>query len=528
MLISLVVPVRAAMVYSGCATPPSTFRQVWYVDPANGKTPAAGGKGSQAYPWNSLNGVLSGYWATAGWTFPGYARPLLSTVPYLHIVNGVRVDVADSIGNPPVQPGDMIMLMSGNYGDIVIGAYMQEVANPSFVTVQAAPGQTPVLSTLLILSTTNWVFNGLKVQSLWTSANPQALIYIHDQGASLPTSNIVLENMMLSSQDDAEAWSQAQWMANARSGFFAWGDGGGGANTSCISFTGSHISNVRTGASILANQLIFSNNQIDHFGDDGIDFAASNIAITHNDIHDNVNLGDGNHEDAMQGVIGILPAGATVNYLKNILIDSNMVIRQTDPELSFPTYLQGIDAFDSDWTNVTVTNNVVITSACQGIDFSSIHYGLIANNTVVEDGLVSTPGCTAAIDVGGASHEGPVSTNTVVLNNLSSQLNVDTRNSGVVAENNVVMCCTSPEISWYANGVVQYIGKPGTYNTNIIDTGGAKSEFVNFNPATLTFTVMLKSGAQAIGVGASGGPALDILGATRAMPTTAGAYSYPY
>ena len=305
MLISLVVPVRAAMVYSGCATPPSTFRLVWYVEPVNGKTPAAGGMGSLAAPWNSLNGVLSGYWATAGWTFPGYARPLLSTVPYLHIVNGVRVDVADSIGNPPVQPGDMIMLMSGNYGDIVIGAYMQEVANPSFVTVQAAPGQTPVLSTLLILSTTNWVFNGLKVQSLWTSANPQALIYIHDQGASLPTSNIVLENMMLSSQDDAEAWSQAQWMANARSGFFAWGDGGGGANTSCISFTGSHISNVRTGASILANQLIFSNNQIDHFGDDGIDFAASNIAITHNDIHDNVNLGDGNHEDAMQGVIGL-------------------------------------------------------------------------------------------------------------------------------------------------------------------------------------------------------------------------------
>jgi hypothetical protein len=27
----------------------------------------------------------------------------------------------------------------------------------------------------------------------------------------------------------------------------------------------------------------------------------------------------------------------------------------------FPTYWQGIDAFDEDWTNVIVTNNVVIT-----------------------------------------------------------------------------------------------------------------------------------------------------------------------
>src|ERR1700733_8252608 len=120
-----------------------------------------------------------------------------------------------------------------------------------------------------------------------------------------------------------------------------------GTNTKCVSLTGSHISNVRTGAGLFAAQLLFANNQIDHFGDDGIDYAASNLAITRNDIHDNLDVGDGNHEDAMQGVIGILPAGATVNHLQNILIDSNLVIRQTDPELSFPTYLQGIDAFDS-------------------------------------------------------------------------------------------------------------------------------------------------------------------------------------
>ena len=91
-----------------------------------------------------------------------------------------------------------------------------------------------------------------------------------------------------------------------------------------------------------------------------------------------------------------------------------------------------------------MTNNVVITSACHGITFQSIHNSLIANNTVVEDGLVSMPGCVAAINVGGASHEGPLSTNTVVRNNLTSQLNVDTRNVGVVADHNVAMCCAGP------------------------------------------------------------------------------------
>ena len=119
-----------------------------------------------------------------------------------------------------------------------------------------------------------------------------------------------------------------------------------------------------------------------------------------------------------------------MNYFSNILIDSNLVVRQTDPQLAFPQYLQGIDAFDEDWTNVTVTNNVVVTSACHGITFSSIHNSLIAGNTVVEDGLFSTPGCVTAIDVGGATHEGPLSTDTVVRNNLTSQLNVDTRDRG--------------------------------------------------------------------------------------------------
>ena len=86
------------------------------------------------------------------------------------------------------------------------------------------------------------------------------------------------------------------------------------------------------GASLAASQLVFSNNQIDHFGDDGIVFAGSNLAITQNDMHDNLDIGDGNHEDAMQGVIGVVTPGVAVNHFQNILIDSNLVVRQTEPE----------------------------------------------------------------------------------------------------------------------------------------------------------------------------------------------------
>ena len=89
------------------------------------------------------------------------------------------------------------------------------------------------------------------------------------------------------------------------------------------------------------------------------------------------------------------------------------------------------------------------------------------------------------------------------------------------------MCCAGPEFAWYVNGVIKYLSKVGPYtNGNIIDAGGAKSEFVNFNPATLTYDVLLKAGAQAIGAGAAGEPN-DILGVKRTTPYTAGAYSYP-
>jgi hypothetical protein len=427
------------------------------------------------------------------------------------------------------------MLMNGNYGDIGIGDFNLPTTNSDFVTVEAAPGQTPVFSTLLLNRTNKWVFNAIKVQSLLgTNGNTQALVVLQDQGPSFPTTDIILENMQISSADSMAGWSQSQWRAQSRTGVSESGSAGNGANgepnTTCISVSGSHIQNVRLGAILAANKSLFTNNVIDHFGDDGIDYAASNLAITHNTIHDNLDIGDGNHEDAMQGQNGPLGPGVVYNAFSNILIDSNLIVRETVPNNPFPAYLQGIDAFDEDWTNVTVTNNVVITSACHGITFASIHNGLIANNTVLNDGLFSVPGCVTAINVGGASHEGRVSTNTAVRNNISSQLNVDTRVTGLVPDHNIVLCCgPGPFISWYVNGVVQYLSQPGAYmNGNIIETEGARGEFVNFNPATLTYTVLLKSSAQAVGAGVAGAPTIDIAGVTRKAPYAAGAYSYPF
>lgn len=129
----------SAEVYPGCPVPPTTFNHIWYIDPVNGKTLAAGGLGTQAAPWNSLQAAFS--------VQPGYTTPLLSSAPYRH-PNPDNPANTFYPGGGPIQPGDEILLMSGNYGDISIGYWSVGVNNPSFVTIAAAPGNTPVLSML--------------------------------------------------------------------------------------------------------------------------------------------------------------------------------------------------------------------------------------------------------------------------------------------------------------------------------------------------------------------------------------------
>jgi hypothetical protein len=525
LLLCYVFPAHAQAVATNCATPPSTFNSVWYIDPVHGATTAAGGTGSKTHPWNSLEAVFLG-----GQT--GYTYPLLTTAPYRYWPAGQPGFVFQpGPGAGPIKPGDEILLMSGNYGDIWIGNPNSEISNSSFLTIAAAPGQTPVLTSLFVHSTNMLQFNGLKVQSLAPATlSGNWLVEVKDQGAPFPTSDIVFENMTISSQDDVSAWTQAQWLANARNGFSTV-TSAGATGSKCISITGSHITNVRFGALLEAGASLFSGNEIDHFGDDGLDYAASNLAITKNYIHDAINVGDGNHPDAMQGVIGVIAPGVAANTYESILIDSNKIIRQVDPHLPWPTsLLQGIDAFNSDWINLTVTNNVVITSSCNGIVYSSLQGGLIANNTVLNDGLLATPGgCKPVIAVGPTTSGGSPSKLVAVRNNLASAISIDNLLVGVEADHNVGIDTGGAVFAWAVNGVEQFYGSPGTYgNANVIEAGGTKAEFVNFDPPTYTYNVMLLKAAPAIGVGATGGPTVDILGVTRSSPCPcAGAYGYP-
>src|SRR4029077_8725784 len=141
---------------------------------------------------------------------------------------------------------------------------------------------------------------------------------------------------------------------------------------------------------------------------DGIDILASDVTVANNKIHDIILPKSGIHTDGIHGQLGRVPAGASYVTYDNILIDSNWVQALADSWLkdnpSLINYLQGILGTDGDWSHVTITNNVVITHACHGINWASTHDSLVANNTVVWDGLPSA-NCFPQIASGGGTHQ---------------------------------------------------------------------------------------------------------------------------
>lgn len=529
---------RAAEVYPGCAEP-GPIGHVWYVDPVNGKTPADGGNGSKIAPWNSLQGVVSST------KQPGYSHPTLSTVPFDHYprknAEGKRI-YADGPSDDParVQPGDEILLMSGQYGDVYIGIYHVPTTNPAFVTIAAAPGQTPVLASLTLSATSMWRFQHLAVQSL----GKERAVVVKDQGPSFTTSDVIFESTVIGSPEDVNGWTQAQWIANSHYSGFSALSSPDGMDTKCVSFTAGRIYGARWAVSLFSHNSVFSHNTIDHFGDDGLDYGGSGLIIADNYVHDNLDLGDGNHPDCMQGFLGPInkatapknPKGVAYTAYSNVDIERNRCIRQTDPNLKFPFGMQGIDAFNSDWTNLVVANNVIVTSACWGIAYASVHGGRIVNNTVLDDG--SNAGtknaagkvvCKPWIGVGDTSHEGLSSSDVIVRNNIGVAYRMEKTSPIVTMDHNICLAVDGKcQIITYVNGKPRIDARPGQYGDhNIIERRGPAAMFVDFDPAKFVFDVRLKPGATAIGAGnPAGAPPTDIAGTPRGSRIDIGAYQY--
>jgi hypothetical protein len=488
-LLCLVSPAHAANpVYPGCATPPTTpSGKVHYVDPVHGSN---SGDGTAAHPWHTLSEVVA---AGLFYNTPVHGQVHINT-------------------SAPIQAGDTVYLMSGNHGPVFIQGWygdhpmtMVGYNNSSFITVAAAPGQTPVLSRLTIDGGAKWVFRGLTIQSLnnsgtYTGGGGSGADYWLVQLVG-PHNNIVFDSNKVSSTTAAVAglWSNSDWLTKRSSGVKDY-------QGSCVAITNNTIQYIGFGiASQSSTNIYIFGNNINYVADDGVDFGSNNMAIAYNTITNSVEDGDGYHRDGMQGQPVL--STSTVN---NVTIQNNTIIRVTDTHLANPGYLQGIDAFDGVWTNVRISNNTVVTDATQGLSLYGVTGAYIAGNILLGDsgkvlpcGGLTFSQCQAAtvtydtstvprVVIEPSKTHVPASGVTIAGNYVTGASVDRTTRSANIYNNVCVRTGLSCQVAMPVNGVMISTAIPGTYaNNNVITTRTAAQMFVEYDPLDMLYNLTL-------------------------------------
>lgn len=559
---------------------PTTFTNIWYIDPVNGFAQndyaagtggaplvtaigGASGQGTATHPWKSLVAVF-----TNGTT--GYPRPLLSTA-----VGGT--------GASPINPGDQILLMTGAYGAINANTN----ANSSFVVIAPAPSQLPVLQSLIITANRLAFVGNISVQML---SPVQSQVDIKGSAT-----NVVIDGMSVSTASYATSatWTTPSlWLANQGAGT---SQGIGFNAVKCIQVINSHIFNTMNGATFgYSNHIWFQNNEIDNFTEDGIDYSGQFLFIDHNYLHDLVGVNAARHMDFMQGfcictkmnnnvwlngniaiyrtdpatkdfgstitsatwsagqttftlpgvptlspgdifnVSGVIPSGYNAQFTVVSAAGSNATVTQVSNPgayvsggvISFGAYNGIITQTDDAWSNLFITNNIGIAPPFpHGFGIGGCSDCIMANNST-----------TNLIEVNAANFGRRAqfnSSNLLVTNNISGAISCADPAPSVKMTNNIIMKSSASGNTVCFGGVQSAgfgaIGGTSVIGGNYLDTGGVASEFVNIDTVGLVYNCHLLSTAPAKGFGQSAlpRPLVDELNRPLNSPVDSGALAYP-
>ncbi len=447
---SVASSVQSAASLSSVVTNPAGH--VFYIDPVHG---SKNGDGSAAQPWRTLQEVVD-----------------------------TKLFSGDNPTIGKIHAGDTVYLMSGNHGAAI---FKTALVNTDYITIQAAPGEHPILDRIQMYNGAKWIIKGLTFRNDPVTNLATQLVRL------TPVDDLIFTDNTMYSTLDASTWSPDDWDKHGSVGFMYTG------NRAVISRN--TIKNIRRGATLGGDQIEFSYNSIDVFVDDGLDYTSNHTVISHNIITNHYGkLESGNHNDGIQGW--------TINgtIIQSLVIDGNIVIESTGAYPWIPVipgnggpadYIQGISIFDGDWNNITVTNNVVVASISHGLSFSGIKNGLIANNTVLGQS-VNTPFITA-LGVYNRK-DGTPSSNVIIRNNIANTYGVA---GGSVQDHNISL--RDKPWNWDKLNM-------GPLITNVDPT----TIFVNVDPTKGPYDFHLKAGSPAIGAGTSiSAPTLDITGKVR-------------
>jgi parallel beta-helix repeat protein len=393
------------------------------------------------------------------------------------------------------KPGDTIELRTGNYGDLLLSG-----SNSKFISIVAAPGQSPRFDRISVggaKPASHWRLSGLTVSSM---SAPRDNKWTHDKLILvLNSDNIVVENNILSSDDDAMHWAPEDPGAPVVD---APSDGISARQSTCISIANNKLRNVFNGIDFGGDQVgnrgkyyLVSGNAITDFAGDGIDHFASHSRISNNRITDGHDICHHTciHNDGIQGW----------NYNNNsafsnndVIINGNTIIAQVTPDITLPVIgLQGITIFNGKWDDVHITNNVIITNTWHGISIYGVNNSTITNNTVAS----TDPKYFIWIMVNGQKSDPP-----------GMKYNV-------IVRNNVV-----PRITGTPN-----LGTTADHNLFLKTAADFADAFVEFEPGKFKFDMRPSRRSPVIGKGArESAPSVDIEGHPRQKSIDIGAYAY--
>jgi hypothetical protein len=466
------VEANAVEVAKGCATPKqSSERHLFYVDPVKGNM---SNDGSLSRPWRTL----------------------------AEVVDSKNKMIGDQNTSAPIKPGDVIYLMSGDHGNVqILGA-----VNKEFITVQAAPGQTPILRSLRVDGAAKWMFLGLKVQGAVdgsTGSSPgEGLV---DFGHNLqrgPASDIIFAGGSVSTTDDTSRWTDLDWVNKP----FIWGLRFG---ATCVTINENRFFNLRNAVNVDGDRTLVADNHIDNFGNDGIDLVASHVVIRNNMITNGRHTpSEPMHPDGIQGWT---KPGQTNT---DVTIERNTIIKTGDPEKNG---MQGITIFDGKWDGVRILNNVVVTNTWHGITISGVVNSQIINNTVVAFDPEKHP-TWITVD---KAKDGTPARDVVIRNNITTRLIY--HGERIAVDHNIVakmIATDSPEKPIY-------FSKPGTYSDNNIIDPQIYDTLMRVDNVNRIYDLHLRKDSPAVGAGNLDlAPTVDITGKRRTLPIDIGAYAH--
>jgi len=307
----------------------------------------------------------------AGLTSPAYSNTYYVVTPDKAVAgtpDGSQAKPFPAVGaaltSGIVKGGDTLLLSDGSHGYLKL--YNVPMNGP--VIIKSLNEKKAHFTKIELIGTTsNLTFQQLSAWSLDPASSTGPIIW-----TAKTTSKIVLDGLDIRSvagSTEFMTWSAADWTSKQKNAIKL-----DGADSEV---RGNRITGVYTGITATGMNAKIERNVVDGYNGDGIRPLGNNTVVRGNRIQNCV-VTDANHDD------GIQSWATTAGGVDGLTLDSNVIAEWTGAaDHPLRCKLQGIGLFDGPYTNLVISNNLVVTDQYHGISVYGGQGVRIANNSVI-------------------------------------------------------------------------------------------------------------------------------------------------